>query len=299
MDELLARHKKEQRDLVATVTSLKKQASKKTRKAVNQKCSDMQTDLDARHKREVAELSGESVAEPEVEEFSPEQLLALIQGVKLDEPANGDTTAENAAEQPALASSEPPRRRNRAKERLARRQAQEDAVRAQAKEEAANLVDYRQIEIDLMERLLRNHNLQVHDIKPDGHCLFRSIQDQLQTRGMVESVSIEKLRQQAAEYIRTHADDFTPYLFDEQTMQIRDIAEYTAELENTAMWGSDMELLALSKVYGCRIEVFVAGSLPIIFNEEEAIGGTLKVAFYKHSYGLGEHYNSCRDGGNL
>lgn len=292
MDDLLARHKKEQRDLIATTTSLKKQASKKTRKAVNQKCEELQSQLEARHKKEIQELNGEPTEE-EVEQVTPEQLLASI---SLDEmTSQPSVSAENegldlAERQPAGQ----PKKRNRAKERLAKRQAQIEAVKAQAQEEAAGLVDYRKIEEELMKMMLEAQNLQLHEIQPDGHCLFRSVQDQLQIRHRLNSVTIEDLRKQAADYIRAHADDFIPYLFDEKTQSLRDLGEYTKELSETAMWGSDMELLALSHVYECPIKVLMAGSAPIVFNEQ-AENEALIVAFYKHSYGLGEHYNSCRN----
>lgn len=288
MDDLLARHKKEQRDLVATTTSLKKQASKKTRKAVNQKCLDMQAQLDAKHKHELQELTGEAPDEPADSEVTPEQLLATMllgSPAPLPIPEQSGPPSNLAAQ---------PRKRNRAKEKLAKRKAEEDAVRLQAQQEAANTVDYRQIENELMQRLLAGQNLELFEIQPDGHCLFRSLEDQLRLRHLLDAVLVPELRKQAAEYIQTHADDFTPYLFDETTCSVRDVAEYTAELEGTAMWGSDMELLALSRVYNCPIKVLVAGSAPIVFNEE-GHEPTLIVAYHKHSYGLGEHYNSCRD----
>lgn len=286
MDELLARHKKEQKDLIATTTSLKKQASKKTRKAVNAKCISMQEDLDVRHKKEIAELNGE--VEEESQEMTPEQLLATLSlETQPPQPAPAPVPEPATENLPAQ-----PKKRNRAKEKLAKRQAQIDAIQAEAREEAANLVDYKAIEQELMEKLLQSQNLTLFEIKPDGHCLFLSLQDQLRLRHDLE-ILVSELRKTAADYIRAHPDDFIPYLFDETTMELRDISSYTEELEHTAMWGSDMELLAFSKVFDCPIKVFVAGSAPLVFNEESE-EPTLYVAYFKHFYGLGEHYNSCR-----
>lgn len=277
MDALRARHKQEQRDLVARVTAMKKQALKKTRRLVNSQCAQMEMDLQAQHQREVAELAGAAA------DVLPETLLLAIG----DQPAPApEQSAPSAPDQTA------PKKRNRAKERLAKRQAEVDAVRAQARAEAADAVDYRAIEQASMAQLLRSQNLELKEIQPDGHCLFRSLQDQLQVRHDV-AVLVEALRKQAADYIRAHPDDFVPYLFDEKTMALRDIGEYTAELESTAMWGLDMEIMALAQVYGCPVRVLVAGSAPLTFNEA-AEAPRLTVAFYKHSYGLGEHYNLCR-----
>lgn len=285
LEQLTARHKKELRDLVATTTSLKKQATKKTRKSVNQKCQDMQTELDQRHKRELAHFNGHNVDDV-IEEVTPEQLLASLQITQTEaQPVSNENGSLPKTSTP------PAKKRNRAKEKLAKRQAQEAAVRAQAAEEAAGETDYRKIEADLMNRLLNAQNLELHEVKPDGHCLFRSIQDQLQWCQGAD-VLVSELRKTAADYIRAHSDDFIPYLFDEATLSVRDIGDYTKELEETAMWGSDMELLALSKTYNCSIRVLLAGSAPIVFNEDAE--DELVVAFYKHLYGLGEHYNSCR-----
>lgn len=297
MEEVLARHKKEQRDLVSRVTGLKKQATKKNRKSVLSQCQQLQDELDAKHKREIAELEGETPEEPE--EVSPEALLASM---SISEKAEPQPVAE-VAEQGG-------RKRNRAKERLQKRQAQLDAVRSQALEEAAGETDYRAIEHELMGKILAANGFVIKEIQPDGHCLFASIQDQLQQRAG-KDVSVETLRREAAEYVRKYRDDFLPFLFDEQTMLLRDVDEYTKELETTAMWGSDMEILALAKCYGVTVKVFSAGSAPIVFNDapeapvkkeesddsddESFVPQTLYLAFYKHNYGLGEHYDSCRD----
>lgn len=331
MEQLLAKHKKEQRELVAQITALKKQALKKTRKTVLSQCADLQSSLDARQKTEVEQFELNSTDNPlqtnsdhanaeecslnggilaqesqfsgatgsnaesedvitkngesnenDTEEITPEQLLAAM---NLEPPApvvNDESTP-----------TQKPKKRNRAKERLAKRQAQEEAIRAEARSEAAATPDYRAMEAETMNRLLESRDLELYEIQPDGHCLFRSLCDQLRLRHNDNDVTVEGLRSTAANYIRDHRDDFIPYLFDEETMAIRDVDGYTQELETTAMWGSDMEILALSKVYDCAVEVLTAGGAPITFNAEGE-RNRLYVAFYKHSYGLGEHYNSCR-----
>lgn len=289
MDELLARHKKEQRDLVNRITGLKKQATKKNRKSVNSQCVQLQSDLDAKQKQEIDDFNG---VEPE-KDVSPAELLASMTVEEKNEPQEAVPEAG-------------PKKRNRAKERLQKRQLQEEAIRNQAREEAAGETDYRAIEQELMKKVLAANGLEPWEIKPDGHCLFASIQDQLKQRVGV-AVLVEELRKEAADFVRTHRDEFVPFLFDESTMALRDVDEYTRELETTAMWGLDMEILALSRRYGVRIRVFSAGLAPIDFEpeatEKKDSEGTeparnvavLYLAFYKHSYGLGEHYDSARD----
>ncbi|EMG46381.1 OTU2 OTU domain-containing protein 2 [Candida maltosa Xu316] len=282
-DEIIQRHKKESKDLIATITGLKKQATKKTRKNVLAKCQELQDNLDRKHKEELAQLDGDNLPE-ENDEVTPEQLLAQLSLEKQE-----DDDKPEVAEQ----SIEPKKKRNRQKERLNKRKEEIERIKQEAAKEAENTVDYRKIEIDSMNQLLSLNDLKLHEIKPDGHCLFASIQDQLETRHG-KQVEIQELRDLAGEYINNNKDDFVPFLFDEQTGEIKDIDEYIKELTTTAMWGSDMEILALGKVFDCPISVFIAGASTLKINEDGQ-NRELKLGYYKHSYGLGEHYNSLRD----
>lgn len=278
-EEIITRHKKEAKDLLATITGLKKQATKKTRRNVLTKCADMQADLDRRHNDELQEFDY-GIEENEV---SPEDLLKQLE---IDEKP----VAEQAPKEEA-APSKP--KRNRQKERLQKRQAEIDKIKHEASIEASNSTDYRQIEIESMNQILALNGLKVHEIKPDGHCLFASIQDQLLLRHNVTE-DIQNLRNLAAEYISKNRDDFIPFLFDEETAEIKDVDAYITELTTTAMWGSDMEILALAKHFECPISIYIAGSSTIVINEN-AEEPRLRLGYYKHSYGLGEHYNSLRE----
>lgn len=288
-EEVIKRHKKEIKDLVATVTGLKKQATKKTRKNVMTKCQELEENLQRKHKEELEQFDNDSLEHPddgqqqEEVEVKPEDLLAQLTV----------STQENQQPQQEASPSQAPKKRNRQKERIAKRQAEIDRIKQEAAIEAANTIDYRQIEIDSMNQLLAINNLVLYDIKPDGHCLFASIQDQLCQRHEINK-SIQDLRDLAGEYINTHRDDFIPFLFDEQTCEVRDIDDYLHELTTTAMWGSDMEILALGKIFDCPISVYMAGASTLKINAE-GTGKELKLGYYKHSYGLGEHYNSLRD----
>ncbi|KAI5957819.1 OTU2 [Candida theae] len=300
-DDLIQRHKKENKDLIATITGLKKQATKKTRKSVLSKCQELEDNLKRKHAEELAQLENPEGQNEEQLEVTPEQLLAELsvgdkQEVLAENPVKKDNTQPGG-----LAG---PKRRNRQKERLAKRQAEIERMQTEAREETANSVDYRQIEIDSMSQHLAVHNLKLHDIKPDGHCLFASIQDQLQQRHRIDK-TVQELRDLSAQYILSHRDDFVPFLFDEQTGEIRDVDEYCHELTSTAMWGSDMEILALAKVFECCVAIHMAGAATLKINEEAKSSGVgkdddgvkpeLQLGYYKHSYGLGEHYNSLRD----
>lgn len=286
-DEIVQRHKVEQRNLVATTTGMKKQATKKTRKGVMGKCSELQESLNQKHKKELEKFDG--CENDTVEEsIMRENLLAQMESSTIDDNAEEEKPSAQANNTDA---SKP--KRNRQKERLAKRDAKLEQMRDEARKESENDVDYRKIEQESMQNITGRSNLIVYEIKPDGHCLFASIQDQLTQRHSTD-VSIQQLRDMAARYMETHPDDFIPFLFDETTNSLRDLTDYTKELTTTAMWGSDMEIMALANEFDCTITVLMAGGAPITINPDGS-NAELKLAFYKHSFGLGEHYNSLRD----
>lgn len=309
MEELLARHRKEKKDLAGELTTLKKQVSgdKKKKKEVTKQCEDKERELKERHQKEIEAVENGGSAgsveattaadDEEDDEFSPEKLLAQLELAKEQEEAATTTTKKKktpvAAEPEASqASSGPKPKKNRQKERAARKAAEQEAIRQQALDEAALQPDLRKIEMENIESLTKINGTTVHDIVPDGHCLYSSIADQLAVRHE-EDVDVQTLRSKCAAEIRRDRNSYIPFLFDETTMSIKDVDSYTKELEETAIWGGDLEILALARVYDCPISVLMSGR-PVHRVNDEGTKEELKLVYYKHSYGLGEHYNSLR-----
>ena len=290
MDELLALHRKQNKDLQNQITGMKKQATKSTRKQVTAKCEQLQTDLKLKQEKEISELNGDS----NDDEVTPEQLLAQL---SLDSQIpETETETEPITTTPTQ---QPKKRRNRQKEKLAKREAEIERMKEEARKEAELQPNLQKIEQDAVDKFCEINKVKQFDIKPDGHCLFASILDQLKLRHLnfIENHSnydIYKLRSLSCDYIRAHKDDFIPYLFDEKTMQIQDIDEYTKEMETTAKWGGEIEILALSKVFDCPISIMFSDRPQQKFNETGKLP-ELKLVYYKHSYSLGEHYNSLHD----
>lgn len=276
---------------------MKKQANKNTRKAVLKEIKDLEDELRVRHQNELDELrnggSGNAVEtletkqdtlEDEEEELTPAMLLAKL-GLDVEEPI--------AVEPTPVVAEQPKKKRNRQKERLAKRDAEIKRIQDEAREEQSHEIDYRGIELKNIQDLCDIQHVKQHDITPDGHCLFSSISDQLKIRQNIEA-SFKELRKEAGDYILSHPDDFIPFLFDEETMSMKNIDEYVDSIVNTAMWGGDLEILALSKVYDCPISVMMSGRAALKMNEEGS-NPELRLVYYKHAFGLGEHYNSLHD----
>ena len=94
----------------------------------------------------------------------------------------------------------------------------------------------------------------------------------------------------AAKFIAEHADDFSAFL--EEPVEV-----YTRKVRETSEWGGAVELQALARAYGRRINVLQSdGRVERIGEEGEGKGDgeEMWLAYYRHSFGLGEHYNALK-----
>ena len=299
LEELQTRHRKEQKDLQSRVTQKKKNASKKTRKGVNTECEDLERQLKERQEQERAALNGDSAPDtddiPDLDEAIEEPAKPQSNGLNsVTESLEKATISEPAASEDGQ-----PRKRNRQKERLARRAAEQEAAVEEAKKEAANQPDAKAVERTKMLAQFREKGLVEKGIRPDGHCLFSAVADQLSQVGitinaesdveMKDDQRYKVVRKAAANYIERHPDDFVAWL-DEP------LDEYVEKIRETAEWGGHLELLALANTYNVEICVLQDGVAQNI--EPGSKGGKepekIWLAYYRHNFGLGEHYNSLR-----
>jgi OTU domain-containing protein 6 len=299
LEEMQARHRKEQKDLQARITQKKKGATKKTRKGVNSECEELERQLKERQEQERAGLDGEPVQEvdgvPALDEPSNEDpAIAMPNGVDHVTESLEKTTIEATPSENGQ-----PRKRNRQKERLARRAAEQEAAVEAAKREAANQPDRKAVERELMLKEFEARGLTEKLIRPDGHCLFSAVADQLSQAGIpLDTESGAELREDqryilvrkaAARYIEQHPDDFVAWL-DEP------LDHYVHKIRDTAEWGGHLELLAIAKTYNVEIGVLQNGGAQTIEPGSDGPSEPKKIwlAYYRHGFGLGEHYNSLR-----
>jgi OTU domain-containing protein 6 len=309
LEALQARHRKEQHDLIGRITQKKKSSTKKTRKGVNDECERLEQELKVRQAQELAALTGEGAdGKSEEEEESQIQNDQVPEsGVEnaVENLSISSTTANTPDQSPAHVPNGPKRKPNRAKARLARRAAEQEALAAQAAEEAANLPDQREQERTRMKEFFEKYSLQEKEIRADGHCLYAAIADQMTTSGLSLKPRIEPkvngaetglppykaVRHAAAEYIAQSPDDFVPFM--EEPLE-----QYLRKIRDTGEWGGHLELLALAKAYGLKINVLHGdGRVDKIGAGEGSSAEDDKeiwLGYYKHGFGLGEHYNSLR-----
>jgi OTU domain-containing protein 6 len=309
LEALQSRHRKEQRDLVSRTTQKKKQASKKTRKGVNEECERLERELKERQEHELAVLNGDVVHEEYNDDQAPSEdktqdVQEDMEKLKLKE--NGTGNKENVTKGDTV---EPKAKKpNRAKARLARRAAEQASMIADAEREAANAPNPRELERERMETQLDKHGLALYEIRADGHCLYAAVADQLQTRelGLRPRIGVtlaEKdggneldkkegykvVRHAAADWIQDHADDFTGFMEDP-------LPEHVRKIRETGEWGGHLELLALARSYGLRICVLHSDGRVDKIEAEDDVTEKKEIwlGYYKYSHGLGEHYNSLR-----
>lgn len=308
LDQAQARHRKELKELQGRIMSKKKNASKKTRKGVNEECAQMELQLRERQAAEVQALSGTPVEEEEdededeapveglekVERKLEEKLEHAAEKLHISKPAESDAVElANGQDQDAGIEGGGGKKRNRQKERLARRAAEQEEASKRAEEEASNMPDKRAREGEYMAKMFKTYDLVEKQIAPDGHCLFSAVADQLEQQAIPLGAGGEPaykiVRRAAATYMVENADDFAPFLAE-------DLENYAIKIRDTAEWGGEVELMVLARRYGVEIRVVQDGRMEKIGEEEEgkSTGKILWLAYYRYGYGLGEHYNSLR-----
>jgi OTU domain-containing protein 6 len=298
MDELRSRQKKEQRDLQARVTQKKKAATKKTRKGVNEECAQLEADLARRHGEEVTALDGNNESSQSDSDGASEGLK--VENGQIEATLEKKDASDDLASQVSNLSVDSPtttptqKKPNRQKERLARRAAEQARLAEEAATEAAKMPDLRAKERQVMLESFKKHGLQEKVVRADGHCLYAAIADQVRQIGQAAKIGpvdgkeedYRLVRQAASDYISKHPDDFVPFL--EEPLD-----SYVLKVRDTGEWGGQVELMALAKAYGLKICVLQGdGSVVDIGDGDDS--EKIWLAYYRHGFGLGEHYNSLR-----
>ena len=300
MEELQKKHRQEQKDLRSRITQKKRSATKKTRKGVNDECVDLERQLQEQQELELSALNGGT--EPEVSRADDDRGGASEEYV----PTAGDLddSMKTSFIPPVAATPDQTKKPNRQKARLARRAAEQEVAVAQAVKEASNLPDLREREHEAMKTAYTSFGLIEKEIRSDGHCLYAAVADQLidsdtglkpridmdimDTNHQSSNLGYKVTRQVAANYISRHPDDFVPFL--EEPLD-----GYIERIRDTGEWGGHLELLALARAYVININVLQGdGKVETIECGSETTTKPLWLAYYRHNFGLGQHYNSLR-----
>ena len=294
MEDLKGRHRKEQRDLQSRVTQKKKNATKKTRKGVNDECEALQRDLDERQKSEVDALDiiclTEATETMGLDGDAPN--TPLINDISADDPVKDHSNGSIVQGAPDHSVESVQKKPNRQKARLARRAAEQEAQAAEAEKDAANLPNRREQEMKAMQSQMKKLNLQEIEIEPDGHCMYSAVGKTLPAEVLPgwasRDVPYQFVRNSAGSFIERNPDDFAPFL--EEPLD-----DYVRKIKHTAEWGGELELQAIARSLDIEIRVLQAeGRVETIGTSKAPEQAPLWLAYYRHSFGLGEHYNALR-----
>jgi OTU domain-containing protein 6 len=332
LDALAKAHKREQGVLESSLKSLRpaarfgKQPSPAALASAEAAAGAQRAALEARHASEVEALMAQLALGDEPPPPPPAAALAAAGG---DDGDDADEDAESAGEEAGAGAGAggggalDGKRKSRAE----RRRATKEAAAAAAEREAAAAAACapppgeapREIENKTLRAQLTPLGLDIFAVPGDGHCLFRSVSDQLAQLGGGgggSSADFFALRTRAADFIRAYWEEFAPFLpyeagdgYPSETaaglggLVRAAVGRYCERMASSSCWGGHPELRALANVLGCPIVVYRAGAPPISFEprgEETAPArargarNSLRLAVHAHAYALGEHYNSVR-----
>lgn len=171
------------------------------------------------------------------------------------------------------------------------KEAQAAAKREEAFAAAAKMPNLRKIESEAFEKVLFADSLCIHDIDPDGDCLFAAISHQLKVR-QGKILGPKELRILAAEHVLANANTYSGFIDEGNSLEA-----YCERLRNSDLWGGHLEIDALVNVLGVTLRVYQADGPPICFAHPSSNyeGPPLTICFQKHAYSLGEHYDSLVD----
>lgn len=287
LDDMLSRHRKEITELQNKEISMKKAAAKGSKaeqkakkKQVEDEISQLSSRLKARQSEELASFGYNTESK---EKGNLNNLVMAIAGASINSKGDASKPSKGAK-----------RREKRAQQEASREQ--------RIQEEQSNIVSDRMIENERLEKKLEPLGLTVNEIKPDGHCLYRAVEDQLSFHSRSTSpYNYMELRQMAANYMREHASDFLPFFLSDNKVEVDSggspldrFKQYCEEVKSTAAWGGQLELGALMHCLKKHIVIY-SGSFPDVEMGKEykiELNPSIMLSYHMHAYGLGEHYNS-------
>ncbi|KAK4200715.1 hypothetical protein QBC40DRAFT_279582 [Triangularia verruculosa] len=300
LEEMAKRHRKELNDFNSRSIQLKKNATKKNRKKVNGEEEQKLKELTARQQEEESALrrkqqgTSDPESEPEQEQEPEPEPEQPPPSPEKDTTSSADAATEEAQEITPTSPQQqtngaPGKKRNRQKERAARRKAEMEADIAKAEEEAKNMPNLATQQLRYRQKVMEENALVEKEVTGDGHCMYYAIADQLHFRGLTsELLEPKELRKQAADYMEAHKDYFAPFV--DYTDKIPDFEKYLHRTRETTAWGGQLELQALAKVYKVSIKVVVDQQKDQVIGEGSPM---LWLSFYSANKGF-EHYNSLR-----
>ncbi|KAJ2711268.1 OTU protein [Coemansia spiralis] len=297
LEDVESRHRREKKEMVARVTALKHsvpKGDKRKKKDVAAEIAGLEAEQAVRHAAELkavgtAQQGSEPANEQQAAPAGPDDADGCSGGEEAAAPAGGMYGSFGPARKQGG-------KKNKAKQRLQRRADEQQRLQEEAEQEAAGMADVAADETRALGEVVRAQGLTVREIRPDGHCLYSAIADQL-TAVHGQPTAYPQVRQRAAAYMRSHRDDFIPFMAreDGEMFSEDDYARHCDDIERTATWGGHQEITALSHALELPIDIYQVGLAVLrVGGDEYGQKTPVSLSYHRHAYGLGEHYNSLR-----
>lgn len=281
-EELLKRHRQERKDLQAKIQALKKTSTKgKKKKEMQETITQMEQELELKQNEELSQIN--NISENKCSENVEKEDM-------FEETEANDSDADNVKSPLPMRMTRAQKRRNKKAEETKER----DKRIADEEKKNKDGDTPRDYEIRKIKDLLKEMGFELYNIPADGNCLYCAVNHQLKVTGRNVS-TVNNLRKETASFMRDNIDNFLPFMYNsdesDEPMDEAKFLEYCKNVETTKLWGSQLELRALSSILQCPIKIIQATGLPTIQGENYE-GPPLVLTYHRHLYRLGEHYNS-------
>jgi len=283
----------------------------------------------------VPDMEGLPPAETSVPPPAPQQAVGrqgeIVMGLNGDlilNPANGAAGASGVTHEPESMGAGGKKKKS-SKQKFEERQARKKEAMLNSAPPSdphwdAKLEKERQEEIQVISDACTVLGREIHEITPDGHCMYHAISHQLASIGLIPADQANNpsyTRKAAAQYMMSNPDEFRFFLASvngedtaaaethEGVMTENEYKRYCDNVENTGEWGGEPEIQALSRSFQIPIHVIQRGPPTIVSHggPNDTAGGSLtpqqslsegdrvvRISYHRRMYGLGEHYNSLQ-----
>ena len=144
------------------------------------------------------------------------------------------TTTEKTNKEETVKISKAQKKRDKKVEQA---KAREQLIKEQ---EVENQQGMRHIETEKIKTILAEKNLTFYDIPSDGNCMYAAIIHQINQDPGAKQWTVQQLRNQAADFMRSHPDEFTPFMDEVSTEE--QFAKYCDDVQKTLAWGGQLEV---------------------------------------------------------
>ncbi len=285
LESLNEQHRKQKKDLQSKVQSLKKTVTKgdrKKKKEIDAEIEKLEKDFEEKCTFELKQLeeklkSGAS---------SSPQLQSNESKTNETEPS----TQIKSSPVPATAS-----KSSKSKKRKEKKEKSNENREKQIElQEIENKKSPSHIELAKIKEKLKKLNLKLKEVLPDGNCMYYAVIDQLNQVGHDQQIkTFKELRKLTSEYMLANPNEFQAYLCSDETgdpLDEQQYEDYCRKINDTLVWGGQIELKAISDFLKVRIEVVQAEGSDIQIGDSNEI--KLVITYHRFMFGSGEHYNS-------